>query len=133
MTNSKNSAYEAYKEFIDTLVIDAKTRGEGVRLKKGEKILPPSLVDKDADRITYSKFIESLDDVQQKLLINLLQEERIGAFHDLLAQLTWHIDCNGFGITFQGQPMPVGIEGGLHQDFIGRLDGDWQWPEKLSN
>jgi hypothetical protein len=33
-------------------------------------------------------------------------------------------------MTFHGQPMIVGVEGGLHQDFIGRLYGDWQWSEK---
>jgi hypothetical protein len=133
MASPKIPAYEAYKKFIDILVEDALTRGEGTCLKNGGKIMPPSLVDKDANKNTYSNFFESLDDVQKKLLITLLQEARIEAFHDVLAQLTFHIDCHGFGMTFNGQPMPVGIEGGLHQDFIGRLDGGYKWRENPPN
>ncbi|MDR1290576.1 MAG: hypothetical protein LBK06_05185 [Planctomycetaceae bacterium] len=130
MSDTKYLAYEAYKKFIDELVVYSRASCETERIKKCEKILPPFFVDKNyADGDTYNKFIESLDDVQKRLLSNLLREERIGGFHDTLALLTSYIDIEGFGMTFHGQPMIVGIEGGLHQDFVGRLV-DWQWPEK---
>jgi hypothetical protein len=122
----KQSAYEAYKKFIDVLVSDARTSGTVMRIEEGMPIIPP---DDNADAVVYRQFVESLTDLQRQLLINLIRGERIKAYHDLLAQLTYHIDCDGFGMTFNGQPMPVGIEGGLHQDFVGRLS-DWEFPEK---
>jgi hypothetical protein len=126
---NKQSPYEAYKKFIDILVSDALTGGTGMRIKRGMQVLPPILVDDNAEVITYRKFVDSLTKSQLQLLINILRDERIGAYHDLLAQLTYHIDLKGFGITFNGQLMPVGVEGGLHQDFIGRLEGSYKWRE----
>ncbi|MDR2409979.1 MAG: hypothetical protein LBE13_17960 [Bacteroidales bacterium] len=131
--NKKQSPYGAYKEFIDILVSDALTGGMGMRIKSGLPVLPPILVDENAEVITYRKFVESLTESQLQLFVNLLRNERVGGYHDLLAQLTYHIDLNGFGMTFNGQPMPVGIEGGLHQDFIGRLDGGYKWRENPPN
>jgi hypothetical protein len=129
----KQSPYEAYTKFIDLLVSDALTGGMGTRIKHGMPVLAPILADENADVITYRKFVDSLTESQLQLLVNLLQNERIGSYHDLLAQLTYHIDLDGFGMTFNGQPMPVGIEGGLHQDFIGRLDGGYKWRENPPN
>jgi len=62
------------------------------------------------------------------LLVRVLREERGEAFHDLLATLTWLIDCNDFALTFEGEPMQY-YEGGLHCDFVGRASGDWEWPQ----
>lgn len=59
----------------------------------------------------------------------MLQEERDGAIHDVLAGLTWWIDCQEVGFTFRGESMPVDLSGmGLHGDYIGRREG-WDWPD----
>jgi hypothetical protein len=127
MTDSKNPAYEAYKEFIDALVDNALNGGGGPRLEKSGKVFAPL----DEDVTPYRDFVASLTESQRQLLVNLLRKERCDAFHDLLAELTWRIDCRGFGMTFNGNPMRVGIEGGLHNDFVGRSAKDyvWEWPE----
>ena len=125
MTTSKKTTYEAYKNLIDDFVKEAHEGGGSPRLAKFNKVVPPF----DEDETQYCEFIDSLTDSQKKLLINILRQERIEAFHDLLAQLTYHIDLNGVGMAYNNEPMSVGIEGGLHQDFIGRLNGDWDWPD----
>jgi hypothetical protein len=67
------------------------------------------------------------------LLSEMLQEERDGAIHDVLAALTWWITARGVGLTFRGQPMPVELSGmGLHGDYVGRRDG-WAWPSGGEN
>jgi hypothetical protein len=125
MANIEYLAYEAYKKFIDDLVINARTGGGGSRIEHGIIL---SMAIEDDELPLYHEFIKSLTDSQRKMLITLLRDERSEAFHDLLADLTWRIDCKGFGMTFQGQPMRVGIEGGLHNDFVGRCNG-WHWPK----
>lgn len=59
----------------------------------------------------------------------MLQAERDGAIHDVLAVLSWWIDCRDVGFAVDGEPMPVSLSGtGLHGDYVGRRDG-WQWPK----
>jgi hypothetical protein len=60
----------------------------------------------------------------------MLREERSGAVHDVLALLTWWIQCWDVPLTYRGEPMPVGVEGGMHNDYVGRLEGDWDWPNE---
>jgi hypothetical protein len=58
----------------------------------------------------------------------MLTHERESAIHDVLATLTWWIDCRDVGLTYQGAAMPVQLSGmGLHGDYVGRQD-DWEWP-----
>jgi hypothetical protein len=75
-------------------------------------------------------FVASLTDDQRVVLASMLHAERTSAIHDVLARLTWWMDCKDVGLTYEGKPMPVQLSGmGLHGDYIGRLD-DWQWPEE---
>jgi hypothetical protein len=65
---------------------------------------------------------------ERSLLIQMLTHERAGAIHDVLAAITWWIDCRDVGLTYRGEPMPVQLSGmGLHGDYVGRRDG-WEWP-----
>jgi len=116
---------DAYKSFIDDLVSNAKEMGSGSRLASQGNLILESKDDEKA----FKKLFSQLSPSQRDLLIRVLQEERHGAFHDLLAALTWQIDCNGFALTFQGEPMQY-YEGGLHCDFVGRASGDWEWPQE---
>ncbi|MGB7330846.1 MAG: DUF6547 family protein, partial [Terriglobales bacterium] len=65
---------------------------------------------------------------QRLQLAQMLHDERIAGIHDVLAVLSWWVVARGVGFTFRGEPMPVGFEGGLHHDYIGRLN-DWEWPK----
>jgi hypothetical protein len=78
----------------------------------------------------FNEFIESLASDQTALLAEMLREERLSAIHDILAALSWWVTCQDVGLTYRGEPMPVALEGGgLHHDYIGRLDG-WEWPDQ---
>jgi len=60
----------------------------------------------------------------------MLRTERRGAIHDVLARLTWWVECEGLGLTLDKTPMPVDLSGmGLHGDFVGRM-ADWEWPDE---
>ena len=119
------TALDAYKSFIDELVSCAKERGGGPRLAE----LGNLILESKADEKAFKKLFSQLSSSQRDLLVRVLQNERQGAIHDVLAALTWQIDCNGFALTFHGEPMQY-IEGGLHYDFIGRASGKWDWPSK---
>ncbi len=81
----------------------------------------------------FNEFIKSLSPEQQDLLSQMLFQERNGTIHDVLAELSWWVDCKGLGLTLNGQPMSIDQSGmGLHGDYVGRLD-DWDWPEEDSN
>jgi hypothetical protein len=78
----------------------------------------------------FNTFIKSLSRPQRELLSRMLQEERDGTIHDVLAALSWWIDCRELGFSFRGEPMPVDRSGmGLHGDYVGRRDG-WEWPAR---
>jgi hypothetical protein len=78
----------------------------------------------------FNDFIDSLSSSQVALLAEMLREERYSAVHDILASLTWWIQCHEVALTYRGEPMPVGVEGGIHNDYWGRLDGGWEWPNE---
>ena len=76
----------------------------------------------------FNEFIRKLSPEDRALLSEMLQEERDGAIHDVLAALTWWITARDVGLTFRGDPMPVELSGmGLHGDYVGRRDGS-EWP-----
>lgn len=112
---------EVYKHIIDQLV--ERTPSLGARLVREEG--------------SYSKapafhhtndLVRALTTEQRAILAEMLTHERESAIHDVLAALTWWIDCREVGLTYQGKPMPTQLsEMGLHGDYIGRRD-DWEWP-----
>jgi hypothetical protein len=60
-----------------------------------------------------------------------LWTKRSRAIHDVLANLTWWLDTGRVKWSSGEEPMPAELEGGLHCDFIGRLEG-WKWPDRAS-
>lgn len=115
---------DAYKAIIDELVT-VTSRGLSEKLILSEKRWSNAPDENDAN-----KFVRSLSDNQRQLLARMVRNERIGAIHDVLAELTWWISCRDVQFTFCGEPMPTQLSGmGLHGDYIGRLD-DWEWPEE---
>jgi hypothetical protein len=114
---------DAYKAIIDQLV------GETRRGGAGFQVADKGIFSKAPAHRRFNGFIASLSADQRALLADMLQEERDGAIHDLLAVLSWWIDCHDVGLTFKGQAMPVDLSGaGLHGDYVGRRDG-WEWPK----
>ena len=118
------TAIDAYKSIIDQFVDETR------RFGSGSHVAESGIFSKAPAHCAFNEFIGSLSKQQQALLSQMLQEERDGAIHDLLAALSWWIDCRQVGLSFRGEPMPVDLSGtGLHGDFVGRRDG-WGWPAR---
>jgi hypothetical protein len=117
------TALDAYKDIIDQLAGETRLQGAGWQVaKSGIYSNAPAHND-------YNKFIRSLSPQYRTLIARMLQDERDGAIHDVLAALTWWIIARGVGLTFRGKPMPVQLSGaGLHGDYVGRMNG-WEWPQ----
>ena len=112
----------AYKAIIDSLVRETRLLG------LSEHVAGSAIFSNAPAHREFNDFIGTLSKKHRKLLAQMLQEERDGAIHDVLAALTWWISARGVGLTFRGKPMPVELSGmGLHGDYIGRRDG-WEWP-----
>jgi hypothetical protein len=115
---------DAYKAIIDELVTETRRYGPSPHVAKS------GIYSKAPSHHEFNKFIASLSQKQRELLSRMLQDARDGAIHDVLAVLTWWIDCREVGFTFCGQPMPVDLSGGgLHGDYVGRREG-WEWPAR---
>jgi uncharacterized protein DUF6547 len=117
---------EVYKWIIDDCVNFAKD----VRAERIRSGIPYSPNDPSAPE---ELLLKSLSPAHRKTLAQMLDESRSGGVHDLLARLTWWIDCHGLRLTYRGQPVPVDFSGmGLHGDYIGRLDQEekWKWPDE---
>lgn len=118
----RQTALDIYKAIIDEFVNETRRYGSSSHVAES------GCFSKAPAHRKFNDFIEALSPPQRELLSEMLQEERDGAIHDLLAALSWWIDCQDVGLTYQGKPMPVDLSGmGLHGDYIGRRDG-WEWP-----
>lgn len=114
---------DIYKSFIDELV--RVTEGVSERL-----IAKEGIYSKAESSEKFNKFVQSLSIEQRKLLADMLREERGDAIHDTLAQLTFLIDCEDVTLCHKGKTIETGYAGGMHQDYIGRLSGDWEWDKE---
>ena len=113
---------DAYKAIIDQLLNETR------RLGSSEHVAKCRIFSKAPAHREFNDFIGSLNRSQREILARMLQEERDGAIHDVLAALTWWVVSRGVGLTFHGEPMPVDLSGmGLHGDYVGRREG-WDWP-----
>ena len=122
-TNEPLTPLDAYKAIVDELV------AETLRFGAATQVAEKGLFSKAPAHREYNDFIESLTPEQRDLLSQMLHEERDSTIHDVLALLSWWVDCRELGFTFGGDSMPVDLSGmGLHGDYVGRRDG-WHWPE----
>jgi hypothetical protein len=113
---------ETYKKIIDELV--AHSKSVHARLVREE-----ARFSKASRSDEKNAFVNELTKEQRGVLADMLNDERAGAIHDVLATVTWWIRCRNVRLQHNGQEMPVDLSAmGLHGDFIGRLD-DWEWPE----
>ena len=120
--NEPTSPIDAYKAIIDQLVDEVRAVGSAAH------VVEKSFFSNAPAHARFNEFIQKLSPEHRALLAQMLQEERDGAIHDVLAELTWWITTRNVGLTFRGEPMPVELSGmGLHGDYVGRRDG-WQWP-----
>lgn len=111
----------SYKGFIDELV--ERTPSVGARLVREEQRFSKS---RDDDAI--NALVARLGPEEREQLAAALDRERMSAFHDVLATLTWWLDTRRISWASGGNALPAGIEGGLHLDYVGRLEG-WAWPD----
>lgn len=117
-----NNSKTIYKKMIDNLVEESNSLSSSLIVEK-------KIYSKAIGHEEYNNFISSLSEEQRILLANMIRLERESAFHDVLATLTWWIDCEDVTLCHKGNVMPVQLSGmGLHGDYIGRLQ-DWEWPE----
>jgi hypothetical protein len=119
-----------YEEMIDHLVTDTLPSVAAEWVVKQRKF-----TNAPATRDKFNPFVASLSLKQRKLLAEMLQDERDGGIHDVLAALTWWIECREVGLTVGGKQVfppgeaPIGISGvGMHGDYTARRDG-WTWPK----
>jgi hypothetical protein len=120
--NEPATPIDAYKAIIDQLV------GETRLLGSSGHVAESTFFSKAPAHRGFNDFIQSLPPEHRLLLSEMLQEERDGAIHDVLAALNWWITAREVGLTFRGKPIPVELSGmGLHGDYVGRRDG-WDWP-----
>jgi hypothetical protein len=114
---------EAYKAIIDELADEVRHMGGSSNISSF------GMYSKAPSHQAFNEFIATLTDEQKRLLSQMLLDERHSAIHDVLACLTWWIECKNVGFTLNGNPMPVDISGmGLHGDYVGRIDG-WEWTD----
>jgi hypothetical protein len=112
---------EAYKAMIDHFVNEVRVHGRGALLKKRGEMY-------GSDE-RFNAFARTLSAEQREVLSDLLQAERDGTIHDLLANFTWWITTRNVGLTYNGQPMPAEVgDMGMHGDYVSRREG-WPWPE----
>lgn len=118
------TAPDIYKAIIDEFVNETRRYGSSAH------VMESGFFSKAPAHCKFNEFIDTLSPSQREILSDMLQEERDSAIHDLLAALSWWIDCQEVGLTYRGKPMPVGLSGmGWHGDYIGRRDG-WEWPSQ---
>jgi len=121
------SPVEFYKDFIDELVFGYTSTSVSAKRLVERNEFPPQMTGSGE----WHRLLSGLTEEQIDLLALKLLEERQGAIHDVLAQLTYRVD-SGMEIMFNGKPVPTQLSGmGLHGDYIGRLDENdrWEWPE----
>ena len=87
---------EVYKQIIDQLV--ERSPSLGARLVRDEGIYSKA----PALRHT-NDLVRALTPEQRGVLAEMLTHERAGAIHDVLAALTWWIDCRDVSLAYQGQ------------------------------
>jgi hypothetical protein len=57
-------------------------------------ILENKIFSKSKGNEKYNEFVSQLDNEQRILLAEMMRLERQSVIHDVLAEITWHIDCN---------------------------------------
>src|SRR6476620_1765295 len=120
--NKPTTPTDTYKAIIDQLVDEVRVFGSAAHVAER------SFFSKAPEHARFNEFLQKLSPEHRALIAEMLQEERDGAIHDVLAALTWWITTRDVGLTFHGEPMPVELSGmGLHGDYVGRRDG-WKWP-----
>ncbi|TGK01819.1 hypothetical protein EHQ53_15210 [Leptospira langatensis] len=115
---------QKYRNIIDSLVGICKT-GQGKigsnRIRSG---IWNSNAKSDSDDLSdeyhMNQLLARLSEGDRSVLARMLENEVIvGIFETLKVLEEYEID-----------PFDTGYEGSPYHDFIGRLSGDWEWPEK---
>ena len=65
----------------------------------------------------------------REMLARLLEEERIGAIHDVASFLEGYLSCDEMKLTFGDQDIPASPYATMHYDLICILEGD-EWPDE---
>lgn len=120
----QGAANDTYREFIDGLVDAAPSLAARLVREEGIASKAPAAA-------AANELVSCLSPADRATLARILEAERAGAIHDVLANLTWWLDTGRIRWSAGQEPMPPGLEGGLHLDFVGRLEG-WDWPDRAA-
>ena len=118
------TADDVYKHFIDDLVWRAKEMGGGARLAE----LGDVVLESKEDEKTFCEWLAQMSPSQRDLIVRVLQKERHGGVHDTLVALRDLVERDGIALTFNGEPLRAFV-GDFHYDYVGRFQGDWEWPK----
>ena len=112
-----------YREIIDQLVNETRTNSAYSKRASENQPFPV-----ESEQFEFNELLISLTTEQRVLLSKVLLQERNSSIHDVLAVLSWWVECRSVGLSLNGQLMPVGLSGmGMHGDYVGRVD-NWAWP-----
>jgi len=111
-----------YRELIDELVRvcrewQGQVGADRARLGIWNASATPDFL---PDQHEINVFLKRLDASEREILAKMLEEQvEVGIFEALKVLE-----------EFEVAPFEEGYEGSPYNDFIGRLAGDWEWPEK---
>jgi len=119
----------AYKWFIEELYRIAKSSVSANRIRKSGH--PERINDADlpleTDEARRKEFFLRQKSEDREMLARLLEEERIGAIHDVASFLEGHLSCDEMKVTFGDQDIPASPYWSMHHDLIGLVHGEaWE-------
>lgn len=77
-----------------------------------------------------NKLFKKLSEDERQTLAQYALEAYTDGIYDTLCEIEWYVDCRDMTITVEGEQLPTQKFEGIGNDFIGRRDGDWDWPEE---
>jgi hypothetical protein len=105
---------EAYRAILKELATETSNGSSTANVVVSAGNFPPG-----SYHSRFNFLISSLDPQQRSMLAELLLDERAGTVFDVLATLSWWIECRDVRLTFKGKRLPVGEDGlGMHEAFL---------------
>ena len=116
-----DSKPKLYRDFIDDLVRVCRS-GQGqvgpTRARRG--VWNPHITESSApDQHAMNLLLAKLEAKDRETIAGFLAEEFEGGVFETLKMLE----------KFEIAPFEEGYEGSAYNDFIGRISGEWEWPE----
>ena len=115
------SGLELYKKWMDGLVELSRRCVDADCVKQGQ--FP------GAESGEINDVLKKLTPADRAVLAKWMLRCYQGAVHDVLDHMEWLQCCRGMKISIDGQTLASDAFEGFSCDYIGRMSGDWEWPE----